>query len=378
MAGDGFAVHTQENGCKKFNTPTEWGERKKKQEATEMWAHSTKHAKMVLLFQWLVSMRHYSVDSRPISLTSLSPRHQLSLHRTIRLCVAFFSYCLHSSRSVPYLGCWTCHVCLHFGCAWRFRCAIAPPTLGKCTQKTTCIHKIVMNSGTQKKERDELLNERLKRGLFVALCFLCIGCISHRIVLDATFALFIYVETRFCSSHLVPTLSYIRRDLMFECSMFYLLMLWFTSGSPLFGIIFSAFFFVVLFYFQEECIWATFDRFYIHALVIETQKKYWTEFGDFLSFSPISVNVSFACAQHCLHKINCVFTFISTELRFDTLFGSQPTLNTLTIAAAFSVIHLNNWRMIKCELIAAHTLPTVSKWLGCVSNRTVCSCVRIS
>lgn len=92
---------------------------------------------------------------------------------------------------------------------------------------------------TEAKKRDERTNEH---GLFVALCFLCIGCISHRIVLDATFALFICVEAGFCSNHLIPPLNYIRRDLMCECSMFYLLMLWFHECFAFFILFFQFFF----------------------------------------------------------------------------------------------------------------------------------------
>lgn len=185
----------------------------------------SKHHRSVL-FQWLVSMRHLFSSLAPdfIDVAFATPSTFTALHIQI-VCGLYLFFFSHSSRFVLYLGTWTCHVWF-LVMRGDFDLALHTPS-STYTHTNICKKKLVyIRCNVQKKKE-------CVRGLFALYAF---GCISHRNVLNSTFALFYFCRDRFLYKPFDFTLNYIPRDLMCECWMFYLLMFWFIHDySPFFS-----------------------------------------------------------------------------------------------------------------------------------------------
>lgn len=173
----------QETGCKKSNENE--CEREREGEKKKDVAHlANKNDVGVPVTRFNETL--FSVVSRPISLTSLSPRHQLSLHCTFRLCVVattscrcccFYFFTVHSHFTlIPLLAYLESGIMPRmfldaFVGAWRFRFSGIAPWWFSQRKKTLCIYKM---------QREKKCVRTFCRSLCVCVCMCeCILCISR-------------------------------------------------------------------------------------------------------------------------------------------------------------------------------------------------------
>lgn len=140
-----------------------------------------------VVLQWLVSMRHYSVESSA-RFHWRRFRHAINFHciahwdcmRLAGWFVVFsFSLTFHTHPRCSHIsGHESCHVCFRLHLMVRGDFDLALHHRHTTNRKKTCIHKMWNEWGKN------------AHGLFAMACALCISsCISHRNVLNSTFAL---------------------------------------------------------------------------------------------------------------------------------------------------------------------------------------------